>query len=138
MPEWVTHRFMAPVYALLISFGAALVLGAVMAPGDAPAEVTVRLVAKQANEKGRYDDVPAAELRGSAVHVSRGGEDAELAVGEQGAVTLSRAAGPVTVCVALPQGWTGPRTARGEASGTPCWSIPAGSREVSIQVVKGV
>ncbi|MFD9700792.1 hypothetical protein [Lentzea sp. NPDC059081] len=131
MPEWITSRFMAPVYALLISFGAALVLGALMTSDDAPAEVTVRLVAKQANEKGRFDDVSPAELAGSAVRVRRDGADAELAVGAQGAVTLARAIGPVTLCVTLPAGWTG------HGTGTPCWSIPAKSREVSIQVVKG-
>ena len=146
MPEWITNRFMAPVYALLISFGTALVLGAVMASDPAPvqpeptapAALTIRLLVKQPTEKGLPDDdVPATELQGSQVRLYRAVSDAKLTVGKDGVITAVPGTGPLTVCVSLPRGWRGSESVQGAAPGSPCWDLRTEQGEVTLFVVKG-
>lgn len=145
MPEWITNRFMAPVYALLISFGAALVLGAVMTPDaepvepepDPPAALTIRLIAKQPAEKGLLDDVPVTELEGKSVRLYRAASDATLTVGKDGVITAVPGAGPLTACVSLPRGWRGVEAVQGAAPGSSCWELPVAQGEVTLVVVKG-
>jgi hypothetical protein len=145
MPEWITNRFMAPVYALLISFGAALVLGAVMTPGAAPVEpkptppaaLAIHLVTSQAAEKGMPDnDVPAPELEGRPVRLYRAASDATLTVGKDGVITAVPGTGPLTVCVSLPRGWRGREAAQGTAPGSSCWELAAEQGDVTLVVVK--
>lgn len=148
MPEWMSNRLMTPVYALLISFGAALVLGAAMnsegapagqqpPPTDSAATVTIRLVTKQVVEQGVLDDVAPTALEGSQVRLYRVASDAALAVGKDGVLTLPQVAGPLTVCVSLPKGWTARGALHGVAPGLPCWELEAKTGVVDLLVVRG-
>jgi hypothetical protein len=144
MPEWITNRFMAPVYALLISFGTALVLGAAMTPAvtktttepektEPTPALTIELVTKR---KGMPDNSPVAELQGSAVHVYRAASDEPLTVGKDGKVTLTPSTGSLTVCVSLPPGWTAPEASQRPVPGSPCWDAEPKNGLVTLLVVK--
>ena len=146
MPEWMTNRFMAPVYALLISFGTALVLGAAMSPSGTTTEpettdpattLTIRLVAQQQAEKGMFDDDgPVAELQGVQVHIKRDGVDKNVVVGKDGVATLAPAPGLLTVCVSLPEGWTGWGPLPGTPPRSPCWNVVPENGAIALRVVK--
>ncbi|CRK59108.1 hypothetical protein [Alloactinosynnema sp. L-07] len=115
MTTGLRSRFMAPVYALIISFAAAALLGIVVRPGTAAsgtgggttgdAGVTVRLMTPS-GEPGSKDLVPATDLANVVIHVV----DASvvgLKVATNGeAVIPARSASKITVCAELPQGWT--------------------------------
>lgn len=145
MPEWMTNRFMAPVYALLISFGTALVLSVVMRSDSTTTEpektdpttaLTIRLVAQQQAEKGMFDDGPVAELQGVQVHVKQDGVDKNIVVGKDGVAALAPAPGPLTVCLSLPRHWTGWGPLPGTPPGSPCWNVVPEDGAVTLRVVK--
>lgn len=145
MPEWITNRFMAPVYALLISFGTALVLGAAMSPADtatqlktpdAATALTIHLIPQEIADQGMVDQGPTDELQGSKVTVKRADVNATIEVGENGRATLTPPPGPLTVCVSLPKGWTGRGAAPGTASNSPCWDVVPKNGVVELLVVK--
>jgi hypothetical protein len=95
-------QFMAPVYALLISFGAALALGFAMSPSPTTTEppLTIRLVTADKN--------PVTDLAGSAARISEAATDRNLQVGQDGSIPLTPTNGQLRVCVALPDDWTAP------------------------------
>lgn len=145
MPEWITNRFMAPVYALLISFGTALVLAAVMSPAgtttelktpDAATALTIQLIPQEIADQGVVDRGPTNELRGSKVSLKRANVNTTIEVGENGKATLTPPPGPLTVCVSLPKGWTGRGTAPGTAPNSPCWDVVPENGVVELLVVK--
>ena len=152
MPEWMRSQFMAPVYALVISFAAALLLGAAMhgsgakAPGEPTTQVpnapAVRLVTPQVNRVDKESPplIPATELRDASVRIyTSSGKD--LKVGKNGEVRLEETAKtPVTFCVALPQGWEARTPEPVEpVRGLTCWELaePAGEIELVVAKRKG-
>jgi hypothetical protein len=150
MTEWTRSQFMAPVYALVISFGAALLLGAVLTEDSPPtsqnpetttpppAAPVVRLVTTRDDPSGAGSNlVPVTELRDAQVQVystSKG----NLAVGEKGEVPLGDTAGSaVTICVKLPENWT-PRSPKTVdfVQGFTCWKVAEPAGEVQLVVTK--
>ncbi|NUT99196.1 MAG: hypothetical protein HOY78_45050 [Saccharothrix sp.] len=127
MPEWMRSQFMAPMYALLISFGAALALGFAMAPSTTPAQpqptapapsLTIRLVT--VDNSG--DKIPATDLGGSSARVSEAASARNLRVGQDGSIALTPTNRQLTVCVVLPEDWTAPG-AQQSATGAWCRDV---------------
>ncbi|MFI9813768.1 hypothetical protein [Saccharothrix variisporea] len=124
MPEWMRSQFLAPMYALLVSFGVALALGYAMTPSTAPPQpatapaLTIRLVT--VDNSG--DKIPATDLAGTSARVTEAASTRTLEVGADGSIVLAPPNGQLTVCVALPEDWTAPGAQR-TAAGSWCRAV---------------
>lgn len=146
MTTGLRSRVMAPVYALIISFLAATLLGAVARRDDTPAggdpagttgngSVTIRLMTLSGSSRDEVH-VPAPELQDAVVDVSVAGKG--LKVAADGTVPLpATAASTVEVCVVLPKGWTPQEQEQVTTNGTrDCWTLVTPTGEVTLLVRK--
>ncbi|MGM1058688.1 hypothetical protein [Saccharothrix sp. Mg75] len=138
MPDALRSRVMAPVYALIVSFCAVLVLGAAAdregttttsttpPPATAPpatsapepAAPVFRLITEERDGLVVRRE-PASGLAGKRVEVLTGG--GPVVVGE--GAELSVGAGSRRVCVLLPEGWTAPPPAHRLDGRVHCWDV---------------
>lgn len=134
VPDALRHRWLAPVHALLVSFLAVLLLGAVVADPAEPA-VRVRLVTSAA-EGGDTTRVPAGGVENAAVRVFAEGQR-DLVVGRDGAFVVPTTGTSLTVCVRLPRDWSAPGTDTRRLPGFACWADvrPTGDPDRVIDLV---
>jgi hypothetical protein len=133
MNDWARNRFMAPVYALVISFAVSLPLGAALAPSQvkppveqstetvAPPPVAVRAEFVTQRDDGEFEAV--RELPDVAVRVdwSAGGA---LAVDKDGTFSFTKSAGwPMTICAVLPKQWKPLEPQFNGEDGNTCWKV---------------
>lgn len=143
MPEWMRSQFMAPVYALLISLGVALALGAAMNPEGTPdpprekqptapaTSLQIRLVTEKIDEQGRRVTVVATGLAVARVSVLPASGE-RLPVGNGGLLANT----PLKVCVLLPDKWKGLDTASGGEPGETCWRFDSKTGPFEFKVEK--
>lgn len=107
-------RWLAPVYAVVVSFLAVLLLGAVVRepapPPPPPRTVDLQFVTPG---QGR---APLADARVRVL----AGTTSELTVNAEGRVDDVASGRPLTICVRLPQGWTASAPAHRLGDFT-CW-----------------
>ncbi|NKE57066.1 hypothetical protein FXN61_09550 [Lentzea sp. PSKA42] len=138
-------QFMAPVYALLISLGVALALGAAMEPADAPNQpeqqqgtLTIRLVTEKTVQPGRRITEAADGLKGTPVTIQPVTSEAELTVGMDGTVKHTLVDGPLRVCLPnLPKRWTGVNVAPDSDPQAPCWNVDPRTGPFNLVVKEG-
>lgn len=126
LPDGLRSRVMAPVYAMVVSFCAVLVLGAV-ADGGAAADRTFRLVVEEGDGSTR----PATALHGSPIAVLTGGTAST--VDDRAQLTAGGSDRPLLVCVRLPAGWSAPGTRRW-GDGYSCWEVQPGSADEPVDL----
>ncbi|TQM78388.1 hypothetical protein FHX81_0654 [Saccharothrix saharensis] len=126
LPDALRSRWLAPVYALVVSFLAVLLLGAVVGEPAAPTRsVDIRFVAHGQDR---------ASLDNARVEVFAGTGSA-LTVNAEGRIDGVPADGPLTICVRLPQGWSAPAPARRLGDLT-CWPEVAAEGLVELPVTR--
>ncbi|MCE6997164.1 hypothetical protein LZG04_20500 [Saccharothrix sp. S26] len=116
-------RWLAPVYALAVSFLAVLLLGAVMPEPEQPTTVHLRFVT---------NGQPAAALHDAEVEVLAGA-DSDLTVNAEGGVDAVTSGRPLRICVHLPAGWK----AQGETKplgDLTCWERVTPDAEGRVQL----
>ncbi|MEJ2853115.1 MULTISPECIES: hypothetical protein [unclassified Saccharothrix] len=129
MPEWMRSQFMAPVYALLISFGVALALGANTKPSN---DLTISLVT--AGPDGQRN--PATGMAGRAVNVADAAFNTTFEVDGGGSIKVPPAAGRLVVCVSLPDGWRVAKSQPGALSSR-CVLTDQSTGDLAILVERG-
>ena len=144
MNDWARNQFMAPVYALVISFAVSLLLGAALVPkqvGPPAAQSSETTVPARGEWRANFvTPVGEAvkELRNLAVRVeSDAGQEFE--VDENGTFSFGSAVGwPVTICATLPARWKSPDPRYPGADGRTCWkaSEPLNSEPVRLVVIR--
>ncbi|MFJ6673907.1 hypothetical protein ACIQMJ_22590 [Actinosynnema sp. NPDC091369] len=127
MSDGLRSRWLAPVYALVVSFLAVLLLGAVVREPAAPAgrSVDIRFVT---NGQDR------ASLDNARVEVFAGTES-DLVVNAGGGIDDVPADGALTICVRLPKGWSAPAPAQRLGDYT-CWPGVAADGPVELPVTR--
>lgn len=132
---------MAPVYALMISFGFAFILGAALDRPDRPNTPTrIRFVI--AEQSGLSE--PATELMGRNVEVFAGKNFAEkdrksLANGpldKSGEFMLPTRGDDIRICAELPKDKFAVDPKLTEVSGRPCWPRNARGEDIVITLVR--
>ncbi|WP_158845929.1 hypothetical protein [Saccharothrix deserti] len=140
-PDGLRSRWLAPVYALVISFLSVLLLGAVVSePATTPPageEPTVDLqFVTTKDEQGGTTPVPVTgpDIAEVTVLVGRG---SGFEVGADGKVEDVMSGESLTVCAELPREWSAPGTTkRGEFT---CWAervpkVVGGDRRIELLV----
>lgn len=135
-------RWLAPVYGLVISFLSVLLLGVVVSEPAAPTTSTTQPVVDDLSVDVRLvtaatapgsASAPATELKGAAVKVLAGSAQ-DLVVGANGEVDDVTSGESLTICVDLPDKWSGEGTAE-RVSGSTCWSDVARSADGRIELL---
>ncbi|MEU4447674.1 hypothetical protein AB0K14_35770 [Actinosynnema sp. NPDC050801] len=119
-PGGPRDRRLAPVYALVVSFLAVVLLGAVVRePAGQPVDprpVDPRSVDLQLVTTGR---APVTDLANAQVKLLDG-SGTTLVVNAEGRVDDVKSGESLTVCVRLPRGWTAPKPAE-QLADFACW-----------------
>ncbi|MFE9750487.1 hypothetical protein ACFYOT_36755 [Saccharothrix saharensis] len=126
MPDALRSRWLAPFYALVVSFLAVLLLGAVVDEPDPPTRsVDIRFVT---NGQDR------TSLDHTRVEVFAGTESV-LTVNAEGRIDDVPADRALTICVRLPEGWSASAPARRLGDYT-CWPEVAAEGRVELPVTR--
>jgi hypothetical protein len=114
-PSRLRDRRLAPVYALVTSFLAVVLLGAVAREPTAPppAAVGIQFVSDQSARA--VSGLTDAEVKVLTRNPS------DLRVNDRGQVDIAASGEPLTICVRLPDRWSAPAPAA-QLDGYRCWS----------------